>query len=213
MKELDLLKKDWKKNENSFKQISENEIYKMIHQNSSSVVRWILIIGIIEFILMTTLGFFSADDNYFMMLKKYHIDTFMSILTVLNYVIVICFIFMFYKNFKNISTTDSARKLMKNILKTRKTVQYYVWYNLGMFAMIFFVVLLSTCYYDERMSTMLHDIGEKDNAIWIWTVIIGLTLGMFAAMFAIFWLFYRLVYGFLLRKLHKNYQELKKIDL
>jgi len=35
MEELDLLKKDWKKNENSFKQVSENEIYKMIHRNSS----------------------------------------------------------------------------------------------------------------------------------------------------------------------------------
>ncbi|MFT5964898.1 MAG: hypothetical protein ACI9L6_001650, partial [Flavobacterium sp.] len=35
MKELDLLKKDWKKNENSFEQISETEIYQMIHKKSS----------------------------------------------------------------------------------------------------------------------------------------------------------------------------------
>lgn len=213
MEELDLLKKAWKKNENSFKQVSELEIYKMIHKSSSSVVKWILIIGIIEFIFMTTLGFFTADDNYFLMLKKYHIDIFMNIITILNYVIVVCFMLLFYRNFKAISTTDSSRKLMKNILKARKTVQYYVWYNLSMFAVIFFVVLLSTCYYDEKMSVMINDISHKDNAVWIWVVIIGMTLAMFTAMFAIFWLFYKLVYGFLLRKLHKNYQELKKIDL
>ena len=48
MKELDLLKKDWKKNSDSFEQISEKEIYKMIHKKSSSIVKWILIISILE---------------------------------------------------------------------------------------------------------------------------------------------------------------------
>jgi len=33
------------------------------------------------------------------------------------------------------------------------------------------------------------------------------------AIFGIFWLFYRLLYGILLRKLYNNYKELKKIDL
>ena len=48
MKELDLLKKDWKKNAASFVQVSENEIYKMIHKKSSSVVKWIFMISVIE---------------------------------------------------------------------------------------------------------------------------------------------------------------------
>jgi hypothetical protein len=46
MKELDLLKKDWKKSTVSFEQISELELYKMIHKKSSSIVKWILIISI-----------------------------------------------------------------------------------------------------------------------------------------------------------------------
>ena len=33
MEELDLLKKAWKENENSFQQVSENQIYRMIHKN------------------------------------------------------------------------------------------------------------------------------------------------------------------------------------
>jgi hypothetical protein len=47
MKELDLLK-DWK-NKDSFEQISEIEIYRMIHKKSSSIVKWILIISILRF--------------------------------------------------------------------------------------------------------------------------------------------------------------------
>jgi hypothetical protein len=55
MKELDLLKKDWKKR--SFEQISELELYKMIHKKSSSIVKWILIISILEVLVWTMLGF------------------------------------------------------------------------------------------------------------------------------------------------------------
>jgi hypothetical protein len=41
------------------------------------------------------------------------------------------FIYFFIK-LHSISTIASTKQLMKDILKTRKTVQYYVWYNLGM---------------------------------------------------------------------------------
>jgi hypothetical protein len=36
---LDLLKKDWKKKEHTFDQVSENEIYNMLHKRSSSIVK------------------------------------------------------------------------------------------------------------------------------------------------------------------------------
>ena len=50
MDELELLKKDWKKQEGSFQQIGEKEIYGMLHKGSSSIVKWILIISILEFL-------------------------------------------------------------------------------------------------------------------------------------------------------------------
>ena len=213
MEELDLLKKDWKKNENSFKQISENEIYKMIHKNSSSVVKWIMIIGIAEFIIISGLGIFVSDDNYAKTLEKNHVATLMSVLTYVNYAVVIGFIYLFYKNFKNISTTDSVRKLMKNILNTRKTVQYYVWYNLATFVLISIIIIFSFCYYDENFINMINKIETQKNSGWIWTLTIGMFVITFSVMFTILWLFYKLIYGILLRKLNRNYQELKKIDL
>jgi hypothetical protein len=49
------------------------------------------------------------------------------------------------------------------------------------------------------------------------TKVMVITIGVFiliiAAFLGIFWLFYRLLYGILLRKLYANYSELKKIDL
>ena len=213
MEELDLLKKDWKRNENSFTQVSENEIYKMIHRNSSSVVKWIMIIGILEFLFLTGLGFYFADDSYTKSLEKFHIDTLMTILTFVNYAVCIGFIFHFYKNFKNISTTDSSRMLMKNILKARKTVKYYVAYNLSMACIIFIIILISSCIYDETTINTISKINSQENAFLTWAGFIGGILFVLALLLGLFWLFYKLIYGFLLRKLYRNYQELKKIDL
>lgn len=64
MKELDLLKKDWKRNSDSFEQLSENDIYKMIHKKSSSVVKWIFIVSIIELGLGLLLGIALSFTKY-----------------------------------------------------------------------------------------------------------------------------------------------------
>ena len=65
MKELDLLKKDWQKNEASFEQVTEKDIYKMIHKKSSSIVKWILILSVLELILWSVLSIGVKIDDYF----------------------------------------------------------------------------------------------------------------------------------------------------
>ena len=209
--ELDLLKKAWKKDEHSYEQVTEKQIYAMIHKRSSSIVKWILMISIAEFVLWSVIGLFFVDENYLKTLEMYHIDTLFKVISVLNYAVVIFFIFMFYKNFKTISTTDTVKKLMNSIIKTRKTVQYYIWYNLGMFAFIFIIVVISQIIYDPNINSLID--STKDVNPQVFWIIIGLTyFVLFALTFGLFWLFYRLIYGFLMKRLHKNFEELKKID-
>ena len=209
--ELDLLKKAWKKDPHVYEQVTENQIYKMIHKRSSSIVKWILMISIAEFLLWSVIGLFFVDENYLKTLEMYHIETLFKVISVLNYAVVIFFIFMFYKNFKTISTTDTVKKLMNSIIKTRKTVQYYIWYNLGMFAFIFIIVVISQIIYDPNINSLID--STKDVNPQVFWIIIGLTyFVLFALTFGLFWLFYRLIYGFLMKRLHKNFEELKKID-
>ncbi|MEO4005649.1 MULTISPECIES: hypothetical protein [unclassified Flavobacterium] len=213
MEELDLLKKDWKKNEHSFPKITEQEIYAMLHKKSSSIVKWIFIISILEMIAWSLISFFTADENYLKTLESYHIKTLVNTFTVINYIVIFSFIFLFYRNFKSINTTDSVKSLMKNILKTRKTVQYYIWYNLVMIGIIFITMMVATCIYDERFNRMSGQFEGNDQGMLFWMMILGFTIVFFGIFVGIIWLFYRLVYGFLLRRLYKNYEELKKIDL
>lgn len=209
--ELDLLKKAWKKDPHAYEQVTENQIYKMIHKRSSSIVKWILMISIAEFVLWSFISLLYVDENYLKTLEMYHIDTLFNVIAVINYIVVFFFIYVFYKNFKTISTTDTIRKLMNSIIRTRKTVQVYIWYNLTMFALIFIIVVISQITYDPNINSLVENAKDiNPQTFWI---IIGLTyFAMFTITLGLFWLFYRLIYGFLMRRLHKNYEELKKID-
>jgi ABC-type phosphate/phosphonate transport system permease subunit len=210
MEELDLLKKDWKKKENSFSQLSEKEIYKMLHRKSSSIVKWILIISILEVLLWTFIGIVYSSDEYLKSIKHEELLVYFRILNWMNYAVVLVFIWQFYKNYVNISTTSSTKKLMSDILKTRKTVRYYVWYNLVMMVLGLIAGFILAFSYNPKVSSLKEKMMHETKYMVITIVILALTT---AIVLAFFWLFYRLLYGILLRKLLANYKELKKIDL
>lgn len=209
MKELDLLKKDWKKNADSFEQISENEIYKMIHKKSSSIVKWILIISILEILFWTVSNLFFSTDEMLIKINHPEMIFYLEVLTYFNYVVVLVFVYFFYKNYKTISATESTKLLMSSILKTRKTVQYYVWYNLGMAVISSIISFFIAFVYNPDMAFLKDKLFANGKTIFITGGILLLVTLVFLGMF---WCFYRLLYGTLLRRLYTNYKELKKID-
>ncbi|MCM0666334.1 MULTISPECIES: hypothetical protein [Flavobacterium] len=209
MKELDLLKKDWQKNSDSFQQISENEIYKMIHRKSSSIVKWILIISILEISFWTFSNLFINTDDVLRKMNHPEIVTALEFLTYFNYVVVLIFVYIFYKNYRTISTTIATKSLMSAILKTRKTVQYYVWYNLGMIVITAILSFFIAFVYNPDMEFLREKLAMNGKAMF---VTIGILFLVILGFFGLFWCFYRIIYGTLLRRLYANYKELKKID-
>ena len=85
MDELELLKKDWQKDDNNYPKKSYNEIYKMILKKSSSIVKWILIISILEFmVLRGTDLFMLLDEKYKKEMVVAHLYNFEVIITILR---------------------------------------------------------------------------------------------------------------------------------
>ncbi|WP_317173113.1 hypothetical protein [Flavobacterium soyangense] len=209
MEELDLLKKDWQKNA-AFEQVSEGEIYKMLHMKSSSIVKWIFIISILEILLWTMISVFFNTDDYLKNTKYEELNVYFEGLTVLNYAVILVFIYLFYKNYVSISTTVSTKQLMKDILKSRKTVQCYVWYNLGMVVLSLIIGFL-IAFTSNPEVMVLRDKIASDGKIMVITI--GILILTIAVFLSLFWLFYKLLYGILLKRLYRNYNELKKIDL
>lgn len=213
MDELEILKRDWKNKENSFNQVSEKQIYRMLHKRSSSIVKWILIISILEILFWSVLNFFTSDEKYLKTLEMYHLKTAMSIISFFNYAVIACFIYLFYKNYKTINTTDSVMSLMKNIINTRQMVKYYVWYNLGMTFVLLILVFTFQFIYDPNIQKLVDQVTQNMNETTFYVIaFLFYAVVSFVFLFLI-WLFYRLLYGILLKRLLSNYNELKKIDL
>ncbi len=212
MDELEILKKDWKKNENIFDQVTEKEIYGMLHKRSSSIVKWILIISVLELLLWSGISFLTSDESYSKTLKAYHLDTIMPVITIINYGVILFFIYLFFKNYKAINTTDTVKQLMQNILKTRKTVQYYVWYNIGMTIFSFVLVFIFQFMYDKNIETLVEKMSDSFSPSMFYFLMILIYITVITVFIGLIWMFYKVLYGILMRRLQKNYYELKKID-
>ena len=137
---------------------------------------------------------------------------YLKVLTYVNYIVVIGFVYRFYKNYTKISTITSTKQLMNDILKTRKTVRNYVWYNLSMIFICTILGFVLAFIYNPDMSVIKEKMAHDESNMILIKMILILTLTL-VVLIGIFWLFYRLLYGILLRKLKRNYTELKKIDL
>lgn len=211
MDELDLLKKHWQSDGVEDKHITTKDIYPMLLKKSSSIVKTLFYISIAElifWILVNTLPLFFSDSYNQKLNEMYGDGIAMPILAFLSYAVILVFVYLLFKSYKGISVTDSAKKLMENILKTRKVIKYYVIYNLIMA----FLSMLVGFYYafknDPNIKTVFQD--AESGTFIVTAIVLILFTGLFVL---VIWLFYRLIYGILLRRLNRNYKELKKLEV
>jgi sensor c-di-GMP phosphodiesterase-like protein len=97
---------------------------------------------------------------------------------------------------------------MESILKTRKVIKYYVFFNL---TLIFLSIPLSIYFeYIENPEFHQQIVEASTKQMLILYLFAVLVAGV---ILVILWLFYRLIYGVLLKRLNRNYDELKKLEI
>jgi hypothetical protein len=213
MDELDLLKKDWKKSEQTFRQYNEVDIYKMIHKKSSSIVKWILVVSILELCLWITASLYMKNSGILNEFKTFDYYNFITISEIISYSIIGYFIYKFYCNYQKINTSNSVKELINSILKTRKSVQNYVKVVIGFSFLSSIIILLIQFNFDQNMSELSKQAAQSGNEYVFYLVTILMILLFLGIMLGVLWLFYRIIYGFFLKNLYRNYEELKKMDL
>lgn len=211
MDELDILKKDWNKPNTEHKKLSVKDIYPMLQKKSSSIVKMLFYISIAElvfWIVINSLPYFYSEEYRQKLDAIYTNEYILTTLTFISYAIILIFIYLLYKSYKSISVTDSSKKLMESILKTRKVIKYYVLYNLIMGGVSMVIGFYYALHNDENIVNEMANFGNRQMVI-IFTIMV-----LFASIFIlIIWLFYKLIYGLLLKRLNKNYSELKKLEV
>lgn len=212
MDELELLKKDWQKEDSKYPKLSYDEIYRMILSKSSSIVKWIFIISLLEFAFWTLISFGLKDSESMQRFKEYEADLIVIPLSIAGYLILAYFFYLFFRNYQRISVTDSAKVLMENIIKTRKTVKHYVLFNL--IYLVITTVIFSIIQFnrDELIIDKISAATQNGEAFKFYAITIGAIAIMLILVIAILLLFYYLIYGLLLKRLNRNYKELKKIE-
>jgi hypothetical protein len=191
MDELDKLKSHWKNSEENFPQVTETEIYGMLHKRSSSAVKWILIISILEFVFWGG----CSLSSFFMDTPREEMPVILQILDYVTYVVLIIFIVFFYINYKKVSVEKPVKELLDNIIYTRRIVMVYIGYVIG--------VISFTLVY-----TLYQEISKSGQEEAIFSYV---SIGVALAMMGILVLLYNALYGRLVRKLNKNYRELQKM--
>lgn len=212
MDELKRLKKDWKENL-KFPKLSKDEIYKLLHKKSSSIVKRIFVFSLIEFGFWTLLSFVIKDNEAQQRFDQYEMDHITLPLMVIGYAFLIYFFFMFYKNYKSISTTASSKGLMEQILKTRKTVKHYVIFNLLFLYISIVIGLFIELNNNPDVALRTVEFTASGDYYIFYGIMLATTLLMMALLTAMLLGFYYFIYGILLKKLKNNYKELKKIEL
>lgn len=211
--ELELLKKDWQKREADLPKLSYDEIYKMTWKKSSSIVKWIFYISLIELVFWAAINIIFSDSETMEELKALHIHKVIMVLNIINYGIILYFIYKFYINYRKISFTDSSRKLMKAILKVKRTVTQYVWFNLIIFTTYLIINMYGVLLYAPEGQKIVQAASEDGNSFSFWAMVITISVLFTAIVLLLIWLFYKLLYGILLKRLRENYNELKKLEV
>ncbi|WP_312388773.1 hypothetical protein [Chryseobacterium sp.] len=193
MEELELLKNDWNKNTEDFKEYSDQDILGMIKKQSVSVTKTLLIIGVVEVIIWSAYGYIDGEFPFI------RIGLFAIFFGLIIYW------------FNKIKSGESSLALMKNILNLRKTVFGYAGIS---FALIIFDSLIN---FKHNTSDFIR--GWKDGQNGTHSDTVNLTMVNYivfafilaAVIYFLYWI-YKKTYGKILSDLKKNYRELSKVE-
>ena len=183
----------------------------MLQKKSSSIVKTLFYISIAElvfWILINLIPYFTSDSYRAKLDTIYTNKYLLTSINIVSYSIILLFIYLLFKAHKAISVTDNAKKLMESILKTRKVIKYYVIYNLVMAFLSITAGMYLAINYNPVLSDSFSHL-ERKQTLLMYAFFIAAT----AVFVFIIWLFYKLLYGLLLKRLNQNYKELKKLEV
>ena len=205
MDEFKSLKEKWA-NQKFDKQYTVEELNGFLQKKSKTSIKWIFYLSVAEFFLYISFPFiipnyYESFDYY----KSLNLFEFSIATSIIGYIILVYYMLRFFKNYKRISVTDSVKGHLSTILNTRRAVNQYIYFNLGILLIFLIVVMFSAFKFDENLIAL----QQENNSVIMIVFIIGLLVSLIIGVFG---LLYYFVYGRFLNPLKKNEKELMNID-
>lgn len=216
--DIDNLKKTWQEQELPPK-YDNSAILDMLNRRSRNYVKLIFWISIAEFLFFLGLTLFyiagSDDtDSLINILSRLGIEITPKIemdfahlffaLKMISLIVTAYFIVRFYLSYRKIDVESNLKKLISQIIGFRKVVNLFIMTNVLL--LVFFTALLTVFVF----MTLSQQNIALDNA-----TLTGFVIGiLFSTVLCVglIWLYYRVVYGIILRRLGKDLEQLRQID-
>ena len=210
---LDEYKSVWKTQQPSY-QYSEGQILDVLNHRSKNNVKYILWIGVLEFALFLGLIVFylitGEKDDFSDLFKALGIrksDEYQKsfeqsyfLLKIVSLLLTGTFVVLFYLKYKAIKVESQLTAFIHQLLYFRRIVRMFIWINISLSCL--FVLAGSWQLY--RASESMGE-SQVQKILLLCLILISVTL-FFA------WLYYRIIYGILLRKLNKHLDQLLQIE-
>jgi len=205
MDEFKSLKEKWA-NQKFDKQYTVEELNGFLQKKSKTSIKWIFYLSVAEFFLYISFPFiipnyYESFDYY----KSLNLFEFSIATSIIGYIILVYYMLRFFKNYKRISVTDSVKGHLSTILNTRRAVNQYIYFNLGILLIFLIVVMFSAFKLDENLIALQQENISVIMIVFIIGLLVSLIIGVFG-------LLYYFVYGRFLNPLKKNEKELMNID-
>lgn len=216
--DIDNFKKTWQEQEVQPK-YNSTEIEAMLNKSSRNYVKYILWISIAEFLVILCMNiyytFLGDDSNSFIKILgrlgiqnsadlKTNFDQLYFILKIISLIMTAFFVVSFYQNYRRINIELNLKKLILQIIRFKKTVNLFILANI--FLLIIFTLVLTVFTFSVLSEQNIHL-----NHPTLIGFMVGLVV-MTVISVLLIWVYYRVVYGIILKRLSKNLGELQKID-
>ncbi|MDO3426127.1 MULTISPECIES: beta-carotene 15,15'-monooxygenase [Chryseobacterium] len=216
--DLDSFKKTWQEQPVQEK-YDYNEILQMLNKKSRNYVKYIFWISVFEFLFFTLIGLFyiiqgKESNSFINILTKLGVqrtselentfDNIYLVLKVLSLTITAYFVFKFYQNYKVIKIEENLKKFILQIITFKKTVNAFILINI---ALLITFTSIFTIFVFYILNTQNVEITNSTLIGFVAGIIISTVFTVIMV-----WLYYRVVYGIIIKKLDKNLIQLKEID-
>ena len=216
--DLDNYKKTWQEQDKQSK-YSNADILKILNQKSRNYVKYILWISIAEFLLFGGIIIFymiydDGSDNIIKLMSRLgivenqtikadmaHLNFFIKLLSL---VITGVFVVVFYKNYKKINLEANIKQFILQILQFKNTVKLFISTNIIL--LVVFNMLIAGFIFNNVQKQEIH-LQSHD-----WWVAILTILATTLFSLALIYIYYKIFYGIILKKLSKNLRQLQKME-
>ena len=216
--DIDDFKKSWQE-QNVKPQYDSSEIIEMLNKKSRNYVKYILWISIAEFLILLVANIFyllqgSSQGSFERIIERIGIqetdlltknfETFYLVLKSTSLAITLFFVIRFYNNYRKIRIEQNLKVLILQIIKFKNTVNAFIVTNIALLVVFISAMII---YISFQLNDQSKPISQS--------AFIGFIIGSVVTLVfctILFWIYYKVIYGLLMRRLGKNLKQLQEID-